>query len=445
MNRIRASLLGLIAALTLLWIAAETAGIAAASGVFPWRVLLLQYSGILAIGTMSAAMLLAVRPGWLEGPLDGLDKMYRLHKWLGISGLSFSILHWLIANGPKWLVAAGWLVRPERGRGAASAQSGGVVQFLRDQRGLAEDLGEWAFYLAIALIVLALLKRFPYRLFFRAHRLLAIVYLGLVFHSVVLMRLGYWTQPVGLASGALMAIGTLAAVLSLFRRIGARHKAVGEVESVVFLPQAEVTAVDIRLHSIWPGHDAGQFAFVNFDRREGPHPFTISSAWQHDGRLRFLIKALGDYTRTLKDSLSPGSTVVIEGPYGRFDFEGASRRQVWIGAGIGIAPFVARLKSLAANGDGRTIDLFHSTRVADREALKRLEEDAKAAGVRLHLILSNRDGRLTGERLRASVPDWREADFWFCGPAAFGKALRLDLTAQGLPATRFHQELFELR
>ena len=445
MKRIRATLLGLIATLTILWIAAETAGISAAAGVFPWRALLLQVTGILAIGTMSAAMLLAVRPVWLEGPLDGLDKMYRLHKWLGLSALGFSVLHWLAANGAKWLVAAGLLVRPERGRRAGQPATDGLMQWLQAQRGLAESLGEWAFYAMLLLVAIALLKRFPYRHFFRVHRVLAVVFLLLVFHSIVLMRAGYWGEPVGLVTAGAMMIGVIAAGLSLARRIGARHKAVGEIESVAFLEPAQVTAVGIRLHSAWPGHDAGQFAFVNFDRREGPHPFTISSAWQGDGRLLFLIKALGDYTRTLKDRLRPGDPVVVEGPYGRFDFQGPSRRQVWIGAGIGIAPFVARMKSLAIAPDGRSVDLFYATRVADPQALERLEADARAAGVRLHVVLSTRDGRLNGERLRQAIPDWRDADVWFCGPTAFGNSLRDDLVAHGLPAARFHRELFEMR
>lgn len=445
MNRIQATLLGLIAGLTILWIAAETADIAAATGVFPWRTLLLQATGILAIGTMSAAMLLAVRPVWLERPLDGLDKMYRLHKWLGLAALGFSVLHWLAVNLPKWLVGAGLLVRPARGPRAVQPEIDGLQQWLRAQRHLAESLGEWAFYALVLLVAIALLKRFPYRHFFRVHRVLAVVYLVLVFHSIVLMRDVYWAKPIGLVVAAIMAIGVVAAGLSLARRIGARHKAVGEIESVEFLERAQVTAVGIRLHSDWPGHDAGQFAFVNFDRREGPHPFTISSAWQGDGRLLFLIKALGDYTRTVKDTLHPGDAVVVEGPYGRFDFEGPSRRQVWIGAGIGIAPFVARMRSLAIAPDERSIDLFYSTRVGDPQALQRLEANARAAGVRLNVVLSTRDGRLSGERLRQAVPDWRDADFWFCGPTAFGKGLRDDLVAHGLPASRFHRELFEMR
>ncbi len=443
MKHIKRTLSGLLLGLSVLWLLAESAALPVTSGLFPWRGLLVQYSGLLGMGVMSVAMLLAVRPAWIEQRLHGLDKMYRLHKWLGISGLVIAILHWLCSQGPKWLVKAGLIERPVRG--PRPVQTDPILAFLQSQRGLAEDLGEKAFYVALVLIALALIKRFPYRHFIRTHRWIALAYLVLVWHAVVLTKSGYWVQPVGIVQGLLLAAGTVAAFVSLTRRIGARRKAVGEVESIEYLEGVRVNAVRVQLHSAWAGHQPGQFAFVTFDEREGAHPFTISSAWQGDGRLLFLIKALGDYTRTLASSLKAGDDVTVEGPYGRFHFEGESRRQIWIGGGIGITPFVARLHQLAQQPDGRQIDLFHATTDVDETALQRLRDDASAAGVRLHLLVSGRDGLLTGERLRERVPDWREAEVWFCGPAGFGDAIRTDLCAHGLPAERFHQELFEMR
>ncbi|MCL1483080.1 MAG: hypothetical protein MH208_01065 [Marinobacter sp.] len=49
----------------------------------------------------------------------------------------------------------------------------------------------------------------------------------------------------------------------------------------------------------WPGHRAGQFALVTFDRVEGAHPFSLSCADNATGQLSFQIKALGDYTRKI--------------------------------------------------------------------------------------------------------------------------------------------------
>jgi predicted ferric reductase len=369
--------------------------------------------------------------------------MYRLHKWLGITGLVVAIAHWLWVEAPKWLVQAGWIARPVRGpRPAPSADFAG---FLQGQRGLAEGVGEWAFYASLVLIAIALVKYFPYRHFFKTHRWMAVVYLALVLHSVVLMRFSYWSTPLGVVMAGLMLCGTVAAVISLFRRIGSRRKAVGVVGTLETLDGVGVSAVTVQLKSAWPGHQAGQFAFVSFDARDGVHPYTISSDWKDDGQLQFLIKALGDYTRTLTSTLKPGGVVEVEGPYGRFNFEGTSPRQIWIGGGIGITPFVARMKALAANPDGREVDLFHTTADVDEVALQKLRDDARNAGVRLHILVDARDGRLTGDRLRTAVPDWRVADVWFCGPTAFGDAIRQDLVSQGLPALNFHQELFAMR
>lgn len=92
-----------------------------------------------------------------------------------------------------------------------------------------------------------------------------------------------------------------------------------------------------------------------------------------------------------------------------------------------------------------TVDLFHCTAVHEPVALTRLEADARAAGVRLHVLVDDRDGRLDGERIRTQVPAWASASVWFCGPPRFGQALRKDLLTQGLPPRHFHQELFQLR
>lgn len=443
MKNIQRSLLGLLLGLTLLWLWAEATALAGAQGVFPWRNLLVQYTGVLGMGVMSVAMLLAVRPAWLEHRLHGLDKMYRLHKWLGISGLVLALLHWLCAQAPKWLVQAGLLARPARG--PRPVETVDLLRFFQSQRGLAEEIGEKAFYAAVVLIAIALIRRFPYRYFIKTHKWLAVVYLALVVHSVPLLNFANWRHPLGAALALLMVLGSVAAFISLFRRIGVRRRVVGEIAELGYLPGVKVNAVTLQLRGPWAGHQPGQFAFVTFDEREGAHPFTLTSAWTGDGRVQFLIKALGDYTRTLEHTLQPGDTVTVEGPYGRFQFDGASQRQIWIGAGIGVTPFVARMKALAAQPDGRRIDLIHPTGDVDERALDLLRADAQAAGVRLHILISARDGRLSGERLRTLLPDWQEADVWFCGPAAFGDALRQDLTAHGLPAERFQQELFEMR
>lgn len=135
--------------LTALWLLADTVAPTPFT-YFSFRTVLVQYTGIIAIGAMSFATLLAVRPRWLEPHLGGLDKMYRLHKWLGIAVLVFGLVHWWWAKGTKWMVGWGWLTRPER-RPEPEQALGPIVGWLRSQRGFAEFAGEWAFYLALAL------------------------------------------------------------------------------------------------------------------------------------------------------------------------------------------------------------------------------------------------------------------------------------------------------
>jgi predicted ferric reductase len=95
--------------------------------------------------------------------------------------------------------------------------------------------------------------------------------------------------------------------------------------------------------------------------------------------MTFLIKELGDYTKALATTLQPGSLVLVEGPYGRFNFNGGHQRQIWISAGIGITPFIPRKQQLSERREGRTIDLFHTTAAPDLRAGERLRRLATAA------------------------------------------------------------------
>lgn len=444
-NRIRWALGGVLLAVLTLWLATAPFGGLGLS-VFALRAPSLQGTGMLAMAAMGVAMVLATRPVFFEPWLGGLDRMYRLHKWLGISALVFAVNHWLWVEAPKWMTQLGWLVRPARAaRGPSAEPEPAVWALLHGLRDPAEGSGEWAFYALVLLIALALCQRFPYRRFFQTHRLLPAVYLVLVFHAVVLTSDGSWAQPVGVVMALLLLAGTVAALMVLFGAVGRSRQAVAEVDATSLPAGADVLQVDVRLKSRWAGHAAGQFAFVRFDASEGAHPFTITSPWTGDGRMVFLIKGLGDYTRQLPAQLSAGDVLRVEGPYGTFNFVGDKRRQVWVGGGIGITPFIARLQQLALRPDGKAIDLFYTTATPRDGALARLTAAAQAVGARLHVMVDAVDGRLNAERLCAAVPAWRTADVWFCGPVAFGRALRHDLLAKGLPGRDFHQELFNLR
>lgn len=446
MGRIRRTWWIILALVTVTWLVAEP-GAVTQYGTVPLRNILLQYSGLLAIAWMSVAMILAVRPKFPERWFGGLDKMYRLHTWVGVSALVFSVAHWLGANGPRWAGALGLMQRGPRGPRAV--RSDPIEQWLRSYRGVAESGGEWVFYAVVVLIVVSLVQLIPYRLFYKTHRLLAVCYLVLVFHTVVLVKFAYWTSPVALLLVPLLAWGSWAAVIVLLRRVAAGRTVDGTIASMEYYPGVHTLEVAIDIPTGWRGHEPGQLAFVTSDKAEGAHPYTVASAWHAaEKRITFVVKELGDHTAHLREKLRIGQAVRVEGPYGQFTFAGADPHQIWVGGGIGVTPFIARMKYLADRSPrpAQIVDLFHVTADEDETAFGKLRSDAAASGIRLHLMVDKRDGLLTAERIRSIVPAWRESTVWFCGPARLGAALRTDFERQGFAVDqRFHQELFAMR
>lgn len=407
---------------------------------------MVQYTGVLAIGLMSLIMLLAVRPVLLSQRLGGLDKAYRLHKWLGITALALSIIHWIWRMAPKWASALGLYERGPRGPRPDEGTLHWGQSFFGAQRGLAESVGEWAFYIAVVLIIVALIKWIPYRWFAKTHTLLAPVYLVLVYHGAVLLDFANWATPVGYVMAGMLAVGTVCAIIVLTGRIGRDRKSGGEVTELNYFPQMRSLEIRIKTDGGWKGHRAGQFAFARFGTSDEIHPFTIASAWHKDDpRLTIIAKELGDYTKKLPDTLKSGDAVVLEGPYGTFTLDRKHARQIWISGGIGLTPFVAWLEALAEKPESFEIDFFQVAPECDAELMVSIESLASKAGVRLHQWRDAQDGFLTGEKLRGEVPEWEQAHVWFCGPSAFGLAIKNDLVAAGLNRRAFHQELFDFR
>jgi predicted ferric reductase len=396
----------------------------------------LYLSGLLSIAMMSLTMFLATRPVWLEAPLGGMDRIYRTHKWAGILAGSLAALHWLIEM-------SGDILKSMIGREGRVPKEK-FVGFLEVLRDLAKDMGEWAIYVVLVMLAITLWKKFPYRTWRILHRAMPVLYLMLAFHAALLAPRDYWAQPVGGLVAALLAAGVYGAIRSLFGNIGRSRVATGNIIAIEH-PANDVITVRCHLVRGWRGHQAGQFAFVTFDDKEGAHPFTIASADHGDSTISFQIKALGDYTKRLAERLQPGQTVRVEGPYGRFDIARLDprARQIWIAAGIGVTPFLAWLESLQAKpDDAPKADLHYCTRDQAKDSfVPRLESlCATLPGIRLHIHDARQGATLKAETLGAT----KDSEIWFCGPSGLANALRNGIRTMGWKP-RFHQEAFEMR
>jgi predicted ferric reductase len=414
-----------------------------AGGSLAWAVRQegLYLSGLLSIAMMSLAMFLAARPTWLEVPLGGLDRMYRTHKWAGILAVGFAVLHWSIEMSSDILKA----VIGREGR-VPEVKYNGLLEVLRD---LAEDMGEWAIYAVLAMLVLTLWKRFPYRPWRFLHQAMPVLYLMLAFHAALLAPVDYWTQPVGGLVALLLCAGVYGSVHSLAGHIGRSRQISGTIIDVE-CPAADIVAVRCQLDDGWRGHRPGQFVFITFDPKEGPHPFTIASADRGDRTLSFQIKALGDYTRSLADRLRAGQTVKVEGPYGRFDIARHNPRaqQIWIAGGIGVTPFLAWLESLQVQpGETPAADLHYCTRDRDADPfVARLTLLCAALpGIRLHIHGARQGNMLDAASMAVGKGSARLTEIWFCGPQGLAESLKKGLHASWRGKFRFHQEAFEMR
>lgn len=398
-------------------------------------------TGVWAMGLMSLIMVLATRPAWLESALGGMDRVYRLHKWAGVLAISIGIVHWLMEIG-------GGTLRGLVGAAVDKPPKVAVLDVLEASHGLAKDVGEWVIYALIASLVITLWKTFPYKSWRLLHRVMPLLYLALVFHAVALTPAAWWLQPLGLMLGLLMLAGSLSAIPALRHRIGRKRRYTGTIESVRPLAGG-ITEVNCVLEAGWPGHRAGQFAFVTLDPREGAHPYTIASA--HRGtHLSFQIKALGDYTRTLAQSLKASQPVTVEGPYGRFEHRHGGAAQAWVAGGIGITPFLAWLESLQHQPDAAPhTQLHYCVRDAARDPfVARLRALCAALPhVTLHVYDASHGQRLDARALqqasqaRADEP----LDVWFCGPAGLARQLEDGLARLGLKDATVHREAFEMR
>lgn len=439
MNKLYSMVIALVLVIACIWFQAEP--ILLANETFmQWRSALIQITGIVSVLLLTLTMLLALRLPLIENLTRGLDKAYRLHKWIAIYGVIIGAVHWLLAIVPKQLVSAGYLARPQRGASFVDPDSFYAV--IRPLRGSAEAMGEWTLYLFIGLTLVALFAPVRYKVFKWTHKLMAIAFIVIGYHSLILLKHSYWDSLITPITVVVVLAGIVAAILSLIGWIGRKHKHSGSITEVVYDQDNYTTRLSVHLPS-WRGHLAGQFAFIKIGDEE-PHPFTIASVDSKQRNVSFLIKVLGDFTANIHKQVQIGQKVEIEGPYGKFDFDD-KKKQLWIAGGIGCAAFKARLEELAQLQNRDEVVFYYCTETPSPSLIEEMERAANKANVQFHVVDNRLKPFLSIAQIRQKHPDIALRSIWFCGPVGFKNALLGQLKAINFDTNNFHSELFNFR
>jgi len=402
-------------------------------------------------GTAAFALnlILGARLRFVEALFGGLDRMYKVHRVNGQFAFVLLLGHVLLILASR-----------------ATISPGDAIDLLGPGAGWTVFAGVLAFGAMTVAIALTLYVRLGHEVFVYVQRSFGFVFLGATYHVFTTSGAKADSQALNVYMATLATLGVAAfAYRSLFgnllvRRHRYRVQGVQRLDEFV----TEIVMVPLRRPLRF---SPGQFVFVNFRslalrKRLRPfevsaqgvfsiragevsnqfHPFSITSA-PGETTLRITVKAVGDYTRALRE-LEPGADAIVEGSYGSFSHRNVpSRRQIWIAGGIGVTPFLSMARSLR-DQDEPAVDFYYCV---EHEAEAHFLDELRALAARrddfrLFLVARDQAGFLTAERIAAESGDLSVREFLICGPPAMIENLRSQLLARGVSAGQIHSEEF---
>ncbi len=392
--------------------------------------------GIGAFGLMGVMGLLTARFHRAASPF-GIDIIFYFHRQIGVAILVIALLHPLILF---WIEPTLWHYLKTDGPGYMFTGVGALA----------------ALGLLVGSSVVRKTLRLHYDAWRKAHAVLAVTTLGLSVAHVVGINY-YFSAPVMHVLLALLVLFWVALVVYvrvvrpalLWRRPYVVERVTperGRAWTLTLSPS---------------GHGGfrflpGQFAWLTIGSSPWSmqeHPFSIASSAQQTGRIAFTIKALGDFTSTV-GAIAPGQTAYVDGPYGAFSPDRTEAADlVLIAGGIGIAPLLCMLRTLADRGDPRPITLVYAYRDLDNLTFRE-ELESLTGRLRLRTVIVLREppagwtgecGLLTPEMLARYLPaDCRRCQYYVCGPQPMLAVVETALRKAEVALGRMHFEIFDL-
>jgi predicted ferric reductase len=394
--------------------------------------------GFIGLAMIALQFALTARINRIEASY-GIDIILQFHRYISIVAFSLILIHPIILfiTEPETLQLLNFPVAPWRARFAVIGT------------------------LALIVLVVTSIWRKPLRIEYESwrilHGILAVMAVGFgLAHALgVGYYLGLFWKGVLWSAIALFALWLLVYVRLV--KPWFMTKKLYLVEEVI--PQrGDVWTLALRPR----GHEGfkfepGQFAWITLDIspfRMREHPFSMSSSGDHPERLEFGIKALGDFTKTIKD-VKPGTKAYLDGPYGVFttDRYWDSAGFVLIAGGIGITPMMSMLLTAAERKDDRPFLLIYANKkwedVTFREELDELKDKLDLTIV--HVLReppedwTGETGYVDRELLERYIPLHRGSrQYFICAAPVMMDKVEAALYDLEVPVTNVHMEHFNL-
>lgn len=399
--------------------------------------------GLVAFSVLLLEFLLSGRFRWVSDGV-GIDVTMRFHQRLARGAAVFVVIHPLAYRTPILGHPLPWDTTAQASLGLSGAT-------------LVTGLLAWVFFL---ILVLAGIFRdqlpYKYETWRWSHGLGAVLIAGLTAHHALYAGrysgdalLGaFWLFLLAAAVATLLYVYLVAPLRRLRSLYAVRsvRRIAERTWELVIEPKGE-RRLDFK---------AGQFAWLNVGKSAfslHENPFSISSAPADSSRIEFVIKELGDFTRSL-EAIRPGTRAHLDGPHGNLTLEGIAGKGIaLIAGGVGIAPILSMLRQLRHQGERRPMVLLYGNR--KREQIVYPEELGKLAAdlpLRVEQVLSEPPSDWSGrvgqidKSLIEKVFAFEDASEWLyviCGPPAMIEAVEDALLARGVPASQLLSERFK--
>lgn len=387
-----------------------------------------QLAGLSGLALFAQALLLSLRLKFYERLFGAMNRVYIAHHLVGGLAFLFLMVH------PLLLLMGYWQISLDL-----------AVSFILPGTDWTVNLGRVALLSLMLLLVITYYIDLPYQLWRFTHKYLGFVcFLGGLHGLFVSSDIS--TEP--LLRGYMVGLCGIALVGYVYRTVLGTYLIPRTRYIVDQVNVLKNNIIEIALHPQQKpiAFEPGQFMFISFicpEVSRETHPFSISSS-PSPAQLGLTVKALGDYTNDLR-KIKPGTTALIEGPFGAFSYlRYPAKRQIWIAGGIGVTPFLSMARTIS--GTSPRIDCYYAVRdESEAVFLKELTQISKKYPLfQVFPIYSTTDGRLTADIIAAKSPDFLTADVFVCGPAQMMMSLKKQLRQKGIPRDRIHTEEFAI-